>query len=179
MVDITALFKLSYGIYLITSHDGEDKAGCLVNTVFQLTAEPVKVGVSVAKANATHDMIVKSGTVGISVVGESAETKLLGKFGYRSSRDIDKFADTKYHLDSNGDALIDEGTICQLSCKVENIVDMGTHSFFVCEVTEAIKMSDAPAMTYQYFRDVKKGQSSKYAPTYVDPVKLAKMKKGE
>ncbi len=177
-MDITALFQLSYGIYYITSHVGEKQAGCVVNTVFQLTANPVTVGVSVAKENQTYEFIKQTGTIGVTILGESADSKMLGKFGYRSGRDIDKFSDTNYHVGVNGDALIDESAVAQLDCTVVQELDMGTHVLFVARVDEAenCENSESP-MTYRYYREVKKGQSSKFAPTYVNPVELARMEK--
>ncbi len=172
------MFQLSYGIYYITSHVGEKQAGCVVNTVFQLTADPVTVGVSVAKENQTYDYIMQTGTIGVTILGESADSKMLGKFGYRSGRDVDKFADTKYHIGVNGDALIDESAVGHLDGTVIHQLDMGTHVLFVIRVDEAENCgsSDRP-MTYHYYREVKKGQSSKFAPTYVNPVELARMQK--
>lgn len=177
MVDITALFNLSYGIYLLGAHHGKKLGGCLVNTVFQLTAEPIRVGVSVAKANQTHEFIMNSGTVAVTVMDESADTKLLGAFGYRSGRDVEKYADIPYHLDSHNDPLIDAAAVAHLSCKVVQAVDMDTHTLFVCEVTDTYNCDCGKPMTYNYYREVKKGQSSKFAPTYVNPVELARMKK--
>lgn len=168
-MDISALFQLSYGIYLITAHDGEKSAGCLVNTVFQITAEPIRVAVSVAKANQTHDYITAGGTVAVNVVGEQAPSPLLGKFGYRSGRDLDKFADTPCHKDLHGDMLIDEGVLAQVSCKVVNALDMDTHTIFVCDVLGAENVAQGTPMTYNYYREVKKLKSSKFAPTYVAP----------
>ncbi len=182
MVDITALFSLSYGIYLLGAHDPdqpEKKAGCLVNTVFQLTADPIQVGVSVAKANQTHDYIMAGGTVSVMVMGEEAETKLLGTFGYRSGRDFDKYGQIDYQIDEHGDPLISESAVAHLSCTVNQVVDLDTHSLFVCNVTQAVKLSDGQPMTYNYFRNVKKGKSSRYAPTYIDPAKLAGQTKSE
>lgn len=179
-MDITALFQLSYGIYYITSHEGERHAGCVVNTVFQLTADPVTIGVSVAKENQTYDFIENTGTIGVTIIGESADSKMLGKFGYRSGRDIDKFADTRFHLGVNGDALIDEAAVAQMDCTVVNKLDMGTHVLYVAKVDEAenCEHTDSP-MTYRYYREVKKGQSSKFAPTYVNPVELARLQKAK
>ena len=167
MFDITALFKLSYGIYFITGHDGDKNAGCLVNTVFQLTAEPVRVGVSVSKQNQTHDFICAGGTVAVNVVSEAAEGPLLGRFGYRSGRDFNKFEGVSFHKDCNGDAYIDEGVLAQFSCKVIDKVDIETHTMFICEVVDAGEVKEGIPMTYNYYREVKKLQSSKFAPTYV------------
>ncbi|WP_312643918.1 flavin reductase family protein [Hydrogenoanaerobacterium sp.] len=171
MLDITALFKLSYGIYLITAHDGDKNAGCLVNTVFQITAEPVRVGVSVSKENQTHCYIRAGGTIAVNVVDEKAASPLLGKFGYRTGRDIDKFAETKCHKDIHGDMYIDEGVVSQFSCKVVKEVDMDTHTIFICDVVDSNIVCDGAPMTYNYYREVKKLQSSKFAPTYVNLAK--------
>lgn len=169
MLDITALFRISYGIFLLGAHDGGNPAklgGCLVNTVFQLTADPIRVGVSVAKANQTHDFITASGSVAVTVVGEQVPDLLLGTFGYRSGRDFDKYAGVKYHLDCHGNPLMEEGAVAHYSCKVEQAVDTGTHTLFICAVDQAAAFEGTP-MTYNYYREVKKLKSSKYAPTYV------------
>ncbi len=171
-MDISAMFKLSYGIYLICTENEGKRRGCLVNTVFQLTAEPVRIGVSVAKGNMTHDEIVKKGSIGVTVMGESADYHILGPFGYRSSRDVDKFEGVPHHMDINGNPLIDVNAVSQISCTVEKAIDMDTHTLFVCRVDDAqnVESTDEP-MTYKFYRDVRKGHSSKYAPTYVDPSK--------
>lgn len=167
MLDITALFELSYGIYIITAHSGEHHGGCLVNTVFQVTAEPVRIAVSVSKQNETYELIEKSRTLAVNVMGESAESGLLGRFGYRSGREFDKFAGVNFTCDENGDAVLKEpGVIARLSCRVCGSVDVDTHTIFLCEVTDAQKLKDETPMTYNYFRDVKKLKASKHAPTY-------------
>lgn len=171
MLDITSLFQLSYGIYLITAHDGDKNAGCLVNTVFQITAEPIRVAVSVSKENQTHEYIRAGGTVAVNVVDEQAESPLLGKFGYRSGRELDKFAGLACRRDENGDMLIEEGIVSQFSCKVLKELDMDTHTIFVCDVTAGQIVKAGTPMTYNYYREVKKLQSSKFAPTYVAPGK--------
>ena len=176
-MDITALFNISYGIYLLGVHNGKKLGGCLVNTVFQITADPVRVGVSVAKANQTHEFIMNSGTVSVTIVDESCDSKLLGTFGYRSGRELDKFKDVPYHLDQHNDPLIDLNAVAHLSCKVVQAVDIDTHTLFICDVTSAENCQHKNPMTYNYYREVKKGQSSKYAPTYVNPVELARLKK--
>ena len=178
-MDITALFQLSYGIYLITSHDTDQKAGCLVNTVFQLTAEPVQIGVSVAKENQTHSVIEKSGTLAVLVMEENAPTKLLGTFGYRTGRDLDKFTEQKWEADCHGDPVTDAGVLAQLSCHVVKSVDLQTHTLFLCEVQEARNVGEGTPMTYRYYRDVKKGKAGKYAPTYVAPEKLKQAQEHE
>lgn len=168
MYDITALFKISYGIYLLGARDPEEPGrlgGCLVNTVFQLTAEPIRVGVSVAKANQTHEFIEKSRTLAITVAGEDIPTPVLGVFGYRTGRDVDKFKSLRYRLDCHGDPLMEEGAVAHYSCQVEQLVDMDTHTLFVCAVVDAAAGEGVP-MTYNYFREVKRLKSSKYAPTY-------------
>ncbi|MEG1632143.1 MAG: flavin reductase family protein [Hydrogenoanaerobacterium sp.] len=172
MFDIKALSKISYGIYIITSRIKEKNAGCLVNTVFQLTAKPVRVGVSVSKDNQTHDAILESGTVAINVVDEQAESPLLGRFGYRSGRDFDKFEGVNFTKDANGNALLSDGIITNISCRVVDKLDMGSHTLFLCEVTDAENIKDGAAMTYNYYREVKKLQSSKFAPTYVESPKV-------
>jgi len=168
MLDIQALFKLSYGIFILGARKAEGGyAGCLVNTVFQLTAEPVRVGVSVSKNNQTHGAICQSGTVGVSIMGEQAPAALLGRFGYRSGRDFDKFAGLDFKTDCHGDPLMTEGAVSHLSCRVEQQLDMGTHTLFVCAVEDGAICSEDIPMTYKYYRDVIKLKSSANAPTFV------------
>ena len=166
-MDITALFQLSYGIYIITAHDGQKQGGCLVNTVFQITAEPVGLAVSVSKHNQTHEFILKSKSVAVNIVGEDADTGLLGRFGYRTGYEFEKFSGIAFSADENGDALLNEpGIIAQVSCRVTKQIDMDTHTIFICEATNACNTRPGVPMTYNYFRDVKKLKASKYAPTY-------------
>ena len=135
-MDITALFQLSYGIYYITSHVGEKQAGCVVNTVFQLTADPVTVGVSVAKENQTYEFIKKTGTIGVTIVGESADSKVLGKFGYRSGRDVDKFKETgltREKADIVSAPMIQESPV-SIECRVKEIKELGSNHMFLADV---------------------------------------------
>ncbi len=172
MLNVESLFKLSYGIYLICSHMEDGKpAGCLVNTVFQLTAEPIRVGVSVSKNNQTHDAILKSGVVSVSIMGEKTPPPLLAKFGYRSGRDFDKFEGVEAVNDNQGNCVVQQGAVAWMSCKVEQAVDIDTHTMFICSVEQAETISDDIPMTYKYYRDVIKLKSSPNAPTYTPPAK--------
>lgn len=166
MFDAASLFQVTYGIYILTAKENEKLGGCLVNTVVQLTAEPVRIGVSVSKENETYKLIHNSGAMGITVMDENAATPLLGKFGYRSTRDLDKFEQTRYHLGETGCPLIDEGDLCHLEAKVEQGIDLQTHVFFVGSVVSGAITNKGTPMTYAYYRDVKKGKAGKYAPTY-------------
>ncbi len=170
MLNLESLFKISYGIYLLCSkkEDGTP-AGCLVNTVFQLTAEPVRVGVSVSKQNQTHDAIMHSKTLTVSVMGEKTPPPLLGRFGYRSGRDFDKFEGVETSCDTQGNAVIKDGVVSWMGCKVEQAVDVDTHTLFICSVQEGESVSEDDPMTYKYYRDVIRLKSSPNAPTYTPP----------
>ena len=171
-MDITSLFNISYGIYYISAEYQGQKSACLVNTVFQLTAEPIRVAVSVSKQNQTHDTILNKGSVAGTVVGTEAETANLGLLGYRTGREVDKFAALHTKTDCLGNPVILDDCVSYFSCKVEKTVDLDTHTVFICSVEDGeVVDKEAVPMTYNYYRQVKKLKSSKFAPTYVDESK--------
>ena len=167
MADEKALFHISYGIFLLTAQWEGRRAGCLVNTVFQVTAQPIRIAVSVAKANQTHELMKKKGSFAVTVLDLSAPTELLGNFGYRSSAATDKFAQVRWEKDSLGNPRVLESGAAYLACEIEKALDLETHTLFVCRVVEAEEGSGGEPMTYHYYRKVKKGQAGRHAPTYV------------
>jgi flavin reductase (DIM6/NTAB) family NADH-FMN oxidoreductase RutF len=153
-IDSKVMFKLSYGLFMLSARLGDKDNGCITNTVIQITSNPLKVSVTVNKANLTHDMIVDSGKFNISVLTEKASFSIFERFGFASGRDKDKFAgyDEKKRAD-NGIYYITENTNGIISGDVSEIIDVGTHSIFIADVTEAIVLSNEPSVTYQYYFD--------------------------
>ncbi|QTA38416.1 flavin reductase [Thermosipho ferrireducens] len=162
-----ALYKIFYGMYIVSSFDGEKLNGQIANTVFQLTAEPPLLGVSINKENLTHMLIEKSGIFTVSVLAKEAPMKFIGLFGFRSGRDIDKFKEVSYKIGLTGAPIVLDNTVAYMEAKVVNKVDCGTHTIFIGEVTEADILADKDPMTYAYYREVKNGKSPKTAPTYM------------
>ena len=151
-VDTTALYKISYGLYLLTSKLGNKHSGCIINTACQLTSDPLTLSVTVNKQNYTHDMIMQSGVLNISVLTESAPFDLYKHFGFQSGRDVDKFKDfADADLSENGLYYLTKNSCAYLSCKVVHTVDCQTHTLFIVSVTDAVTISNENAVTYEYY----------------------------
>lgn len=150
-LDPTALFTLSYGLYVLTAREGGRDLGCIVNTVTQLTENPTRIALSVNKQNFTCEVIQRTGLFNVSVLTEAAPMDLFRHFGFQSGRDVDKFAGRTDPVSENGLRYIGGPANALISGKVEQAVDCGTHMLFIALVTEARKLSDAPSMTYAYY----------------------------
>ena len=151
MIDPTALFNISYGLYVLTSHDGSRDVGCIVNSVMQLTEKPLRVAVSVRKGNHTCDSIQHSGKLALSVLTEEATMDVFKHFGYQSSRDVDKFEGSDAPYAVNGLRYLTQAANAVIAGTVEQAIDCGTHMLFICEVTQAEKLSSVPSVTYSYY----------------------------
>lgn len=150
-LDPTALFTLSYGLYVLTAREDGRDCGCIVNTVTQLTENPTRIAVSVNKQNFTNEVIQRTGVFNISVLTEAATMDLFRHFGFQSGRDVDKFAGRADPVSENGLRYIGGPANALISGKVEQAIDCGTHMLYIALVTEARKLSDAPSMTYAYY----------------------------
>jgi len=153
-VDPAAMFKLSYGLFVLTAKDGNKDNGCIINTVMQLTATPVKIIIGVNKANYTHDMIIKTGKFNVSVLSQSAPFSVFQQFGFKSGKDTDKFADCKeVSRAENGIRYLTKWTNGVISAEVKEAIDCGTHTLFIAEVNQAFSLSGEASVTYQYYFD--------------------------
>jgi len=150
-LDPTALFSISYGLYIVTSHDGQRDCGFVSNSVMQLTDTPLRIAVSVNKKNHTASAIEKSGIFNISVLTESATMDLFRHFGFQSGRDVDKFAGSDAPSSENGLRYLPDVSNALISGKVDQVIDCGTHLLFIATVTQAEKLSSEPSMTYSYY----------------------------
>lgn len=151
-MDNNVMFKLSYGLFVLSSKLGEKQSGCIVNTVMQQTAQPNRISVTVNKNNFTADLIKKSGKFTVSVIDESAEFSLFENFGFRSGRDTDKFADiSDKAVDENGIYYITKGVNSFISASVAETKDLGTHILFIADVVGGEVLSDNASMTYAYY----------------------------
>ena len=156
-VEKNAFFSFSYGLFVLTARDGEKDNGCIINTAAQLTDTPKRISIAVNKANFTHDMIRKTGVFNLSMLSTDAPFGLFQHYGFQSGRDVDKFADVKgMARATNGVYYLPYSTNAFVSGKVTQEIDLGTHTLFIADVTEARVLSGAPSMTYSfYFANVK------------------------
>ena len=151
--DLSALFKIGYGLYVVTSNDGKRDNGLIVNTVTQVTNSPNRIAVAINKENYSHHVIKQTGIMNINCLSEDAPFSVFETFGFASGRNADKFANfAPLHAD-NGLAFLPRYINAFLSLCVEQYVDLGTHGLFICSVTEARVISDAPSMTYAYYQE--------------------------
>ena len=151
-IDNTAFFKLSYGLYLLSAKDEAKDNGCIINTTVQVTNTPLKISVTVNKANYTHDMILKTGLFNVSVLSEEAPFEIFKHYGFQSGREVDKIIDTPQLTRSeNGLFYLPACTNAFISGKVTETIDLGTHTLFIADVTEAKQLSNANSVTYDYY----------------------------
>ncbi len=152
-IDLTALFKISYGLYVVTSNDGTRDNGLIVNTVTQVTNTPNRVAVIINKANYSHDVIKEMGILNVNCLSTDAPFSIFEIFGFKSGRDTDKFATITPDRASNGLAVLPQYINAYMSLRVESYVDIDTHGMFVCTIDEAKVVSDAETMTYTYYQE--------------------------
>ena len=151
--DLTALFHIGYGLYVVTSNDGKKDNGLIVNTVTQVTNTPNRVAVTINKANYSHHIIKQTGKMNVNCLTEEAPFSVFEKFGFASGRNVDKFADCEPLRSDNGLVFLPRHINAFMSLKVEQYVDLDTHGMFICSVTEARVLSDKNTMTYTYYLD--------------------------
>ena len=178
MIDFETLFKISYGLYIVSSGDENSGNGYIANTVFQVTSTPARFAVSCNKNNYTSELIQKHKTFSVSVLEIDTPYEIFGIFGYKSGKDIDKFKGIDIKYGETGVPIVLNSAIAYLEFKLEQAIDMGTHTMFIGELVNAKILDDSKEpITYEYYRKVKKGFSPKNAPTYIDKAKLEKPRK--
>ena len=156
--DLSALFNIGYGLYVVTCRDGEKDNGLIVNTVTQVTDTPNRVAVTINKENYSHHIIKQTGIMNVNCLDTGAPFAVFEQFGFQSGRVMDKFAGQEILRSDNGLAFLPRNINSFLSLKVEQYVDLGTHGMFICSVSEARVMSDAETMTYTYYQEHVKPQ---------------------
>lgn len=165
-MDNKALYKLSYGLFVLTATDGQKDNGCIVNTAIQAASSPNTMSICLNKANYTHDMIVKTKSFNVSVLSVNATFDLFKHFGFQSGRDVNKFADfNDFERADNGVPYITRGTNACFSVRVDKCIDLGSHSMFIGEITDMKVLSDAPSATYEYYQNNIKPKAQAVAKT--------------
>lgn len=168
-MDKTLFHDISYGMYLVASASENEKAGCIINTFCQITSEDMIISVSINKNNYTNQVVKKSKRFALSVISEQTNPEVIKKFGFYSSKDINKFDGFSYEMVDNL-PVIKENTIGYFICEVVNVVDAGTHDVVLAKVKNSERYNNNIPMTYAYYHKVIKGKAPKNAPTYVEEV---------
>ena len=175
MIDFEALYKISYGLYIVCSGDRTKGNGFISNTVFQVTAEPARFAACCNKENYTAQFIQKSGIFSVSVLHEDTSPDIFGRFGYKSGKDFNKMEGMQIRYGETGVPIVLNDAIAFLECRVVQTFDVGTHLLFIGELVQSGILNDTlEPITYLYYRQIKKGVAPKNAPTYVDKSKLEK-----
>jgi len=163
-MDKNILRNLSYGMYVVGAKDDRN-VGCVVNTVFQITSDPMTIAVSINHDNYTNQIIKNTNKFSVSILDEDINPEIIGTFGYKSSEYLDKYKDFDY--EEVDDLPILKNTCGNIICKVIDKIETSTHAVFIGEITNMINYSDKTPMTYKYYHEVLKGKSPKNAPTYI------------
>jgi flavin reductase (DIM6/NTAB) family NADH-FMN oxidoreductase RutF/rubredoxin len=166
-MNMRAVQKMCYGVYIISSKKDDKMNGQIANTVFQITSEPATIAISINKQNLTHEYIETSKVFTVSILSQEAPMTLIGQFGFKSGRDIDKFQNIKYRKGITGAPIVLEQTIGFMECEVLSSTDVGTHTIFIGKIVDCDILSDVEPMTYAYYHQIKGGKSPKTAPTYI------------
>lgn len=146
-----AMFKLTYGLFVLTAKDGDKDNGCIINTAMQVTAEPNRIIIVVNKQNYTHDMIMKTKEFNVSMIDTEADFELFKHFGFQSGRDVDKMSDVSFSRSKNGVAYLNEMVNGYISGKVISTTDLGSHTMFLADVVDGDVLSDYESVTYSYY----------------------------
>ena len=160
------LHKISYGLYVVCSKNNDKINGQIANAIFQVTAEPKTIAVSINKQNLTHEFIDKSKVFSVSILSEKTPMKFIGTFGFKSGREINKFIDVKYKFGKTKTPIILDNTLAYFEVKIENKIDIGTHTIFIGKVEDGEILTEENPLTYEFYHKVKGGYSPKTAPTY-------------
>ena len=149
-----AMYKLSYGLFVLNAKEAEKDNGCIINTAIQAASGPNQLSICVNKANYTHDMIQRTGKFTVSVLSQNAQFELFKHFGFQSGRDTNKFKTfEKCARGTNGIYYITEGTNAYISVTVNKTEDLGSHTMFIGEITDMEVLSDIPSVTYEYYQN--------------------------
>jgi flavin reductase (DIM6/NTAB) family NADH-FMN oxidoreductase RutF/rubredoxin len=166
-MDLNALRKISYGLYIIGSFKGERNNGQIANTVFQITSEPPTIAVSINKNNLTHEFIKASGVFSASVLCQATPLAFVGHFGFKSGRDMDKSKGANFKKGQTGAPVFLDHATAYLEAEVTKDLDVGTHTIFVGRIVAAEVITEEPCLTYAYYQQVKRGTTPKTAPSYI------------
>ncbi len=167
-MDTKALYKISYGVYIVCSADGDKQNGQIANTVIQVASEPPTIAVSINKSNLTHEYIKKSRVFTASILAQDTPLSFIGDFGFKSGRDTNKFESVNYKIGTTKAPVVMDNTTAYMEVRITQEIDVGTHTMFIGELADAEVLSDNASMTYEYYHQVKRGTTPKSAPSYIE-----------
>ncbi|MBM4453332.1 MAG: High molecular weight rubredoxin [Chloroflexi bacterium] len=170
-MNLQALYRLGYGLYVVCSKKGDKFNGQIANTVFQVCSEPPIIAVAINRQNLTHDYIMESKVFTVSVLAQDTPLNFIGGFGFKSGREVDKFQGVNYKLGETKVPIVLDNTLAYFEARVLNHVQVGTHTIFVGELVGADVLKEGEPMTYAYYHQVKRGTTPKTAPSYVEKKK--------
>lgn len=177
-LDSKVLHKFTYGLYVVSSGMGTEKNGQIANTVFQVTAEPPQIALSINKKNLTHEYLEKYGLFAVSILSRETPMTFIGNFGFRSGRDFDKFEGVHWEKGVTGAPVVLENALACVEGKIVGRFDCGTHTLFVGLMATGKRLAQGEPMTYDYYHQVKGGTAPKTAPTYIAERKRASAEDG-
>lgn len=171
-MDKKILYKISYGIYVVSSKNKDKFNGQIANTVIQVTAEPPKLSVCINTKNLTHQFIQKSKVFSASILEQNVPMKFIGHFGFKSGREFDKFNKMDYKLGKTGVPIVIPNSLGYIECELTGNINVGTHTIFVGKIVDAQIIKEGDPLTYAYYHQVKNGKSPENAPTYIKEEKI-------
>jgi flavin reductase (DIM6/NTAB) family NADH-FMN oxidoreductase RutF/rubredoxin len=172
-MNLEALHKLGYGLYVVCSKKDGKLNGQIANTVFQVCAEPPIIAVALNKQNLTNEFVSTSKVFTVSILSQDTPLSFIGGFGFKSGRDVDKLKGINYKLGETGAPIVLDNTLAYLEAKEINQIEVGTHTIFIGEIVAADIVKEGEPMTYAYYHDVKRGTTPKTAPVYIEEKKEA------
>jgi flavin reductase (DIM6/NTAB) family NADH-FMN oxidoreductase RutF len=167
-MDSSALYKLGYGVYIIGSYKADKFNAQIANTVFQITSEPPTVAVSINKSNLTNEYIKASKVFSVSILCQGTPLSYIGNFGFKSGRNVNKLANVNYRIGETKAPIVLDHATAYLEAEVIQEIDVGTHTLFIGKLVAAEVLSNEVCLTYDYYRQEKRGTTPKTAPTYID-----------
>jgi ferric-chelate reductase [NAD(P)H] len=167
-MNLRALRKLRYGLYLVSSKKDDRFNGMIVNGITQVSAVPANFVVSINKENLTHEFIKASKVLSFAVLSKETPLDFIGRFGFKSGREIDKFEGINYKVGKTGAPIVLDNTLSYVEANVINEADLGTHTIFIAQMVDTDIIKEGEPMTYEYYTDVLHGPTSKRAPIYFE-----------
>jgi flavin reductase (DIM6/NTAB) family NADH-FMN oxidoreductase RutF/rubredoxin len=175
-MNLQALHKVSYGLYVVCSKKDGKFNGQIANTIFQVCSEPPIIASALNKQNLTNEFVSASKVFSVSILSQDTPLSFIGSFGFKSGRDVDKFKGVGYKIGETGVPIVLDNAVAYLEAKVLNQMDVSTHTIFAAEIVAADVIREGELMTYAYYQQVKRGTTPKTAPTYIEEKKEATTK---
>jgi flavin reductase (DIM6/NTAB) family NADH-FMN oxidoreductase RutF/rubredoxin len=175
-MNLQALYKIGYGLYVVCSKKDGKVNGQIANTVIQVCSEPPVIAAALNKQNLTNEYVSTSKVFSVSILSQETPLSFIGNFGFKSGRDVNKFENVNHKNGETGVPIVLDNTLAYLEANVINQMDVGTHTIFAAEVVSADVVKEGEPMTYAYYHQVKRGTTPKTAPTYIEEKKEATAK---